>query len=353
MSNTEQMVSVPRSLLEEACNGLRITQDRARKELRALLAQPDAQPLGWVYEGGQEFTSDPDRAHDLRAEGIDLTAVYGHAQHQGEPVAWSTDKPEAPGAYWIRGFNLSGEFKEAALVQVVRDEDADCLMVNLHQSTTESDTGYWYEVDDINAEFEWSGPLYAHPAAGEVEQGYHNSVVEGLMSRQNELREERDTLRAEVDQFKLANARLSKENVDRRNQLAERDAALDALNEIATGYKRGLVKADYVIDHARTIDEQAFALGTQNVDPGLFRGLGNLLEQYDDALSASAEPSAPVERDELKPCPFCGCQVTFLTGREDYRIAGKHGRACPLVDTDVVVDSREAWQARAALERKP
>ncbi|WP_153046057.1 hypothetical protein [Pseudomonas sp. MF6396] len=45
-SNTEQMVSVPRSLLEEACNGLRITQDRARKELRALLAQPAAQHQG-------------------------------------------------------------------------------------------------------------------------------------------------------------------------------------------------------------------------------------------------------------------------------------------------------------------
>lgn len=45
-SNTEQMFSVPRSLLEEACNGLRITQDRARKELRALLAQSPAQPQG-------------------------------------------------------------------------------------------------------------------------------------------------------------------------------------------------------------------------------------------------------------------------------------------------------------------
>ncbi|QVL21017.1 hypothetical protein KH389_10725 [Pseudomonas qingdaonensis] len=45
-SNTEQMFSVPRSLLEEACNGLRITQDRARKGLRALLAQPQAQQQG-------------------------------------------------------------------------------------------------------------------------------------------------------------------------------------------------------------------------------------------------------------------------------------------------------------------
>lgn len=65
------------------------------------------------------------------------------------------------------------------------------------------------------------------------------------------------------------------------------------------------------------------------------------------------EGCAPVERDELKPCPFCGCQVTFLTGREDYRIAGRHSKTCPFLDVDLVVDSREAWQTRAALERNP
>lgn len=57
-----------------------------------------------------------------------------------------------------------------------------------------------------------------------------------------------------------------------------------------------LVKANYVVDHSRTIDKQAFSRGTQNVDHGLFRGLGNLLAQYDEALSASADPSAPAEQ---------------------------------------------------------
>ncbi|WP_338794394.1 hypothetical protein [Pseudomonas sp. AE27] len=70
-SNTEQMVSVPRSLLEEACNGLRITQDRARKELRALLAQPANQPA--------EVTGD---------DVLRWMDEHAAAQHQGEPVAW-------------------------------------------------------------------------------------------------------------------------------------------------------------------------------------------------------------------------------------------------------------------------
>ncbi|WP_422422140.1 hypothetical protein [Pseudomonas sp. GZD-222] len=124
-SNAEQMVSLPLDLVELALAHLP-SDSVAGFDLRELLTQPAA-------------------------------------QYQGEPASWSTDKPEAPGAYWIRGFNLSGEFNEAALVQVSRDEDANCLMVNLHQSTTESDTGCWYEVDDINAKFEWSGPLYLHP----------------------------------------------------------------------------------------------------------------------------------------------------------------------------------------------
>lgn len=39
MSNNE-MVSVPRDVADDICNGLRITQERAIKELRALLAAP-------------------------------------------------------------------------------------------------------------------------------------------------------------------------------------------------------------------------------------------------------------------------------------------------------------------------
>lgn len=94
-SNTEQMVSDnQREWLKTMADAIQHADGKPMPVdpivadlLRTLIAQPATQPLGWVYDGGQEFTSDPDLAHDLRAEGIELTAVYGHAQHQGEPVA--------------------------------------------------------------------------------------------------------------------------------------------------------------------------------------------------------------------------------------------------------------------------
>lgn len=60
-------------------------------------------------------------------------------------------------------------------------------------------------------------PLYAN--AGEVEQGYHDSVVEGLVNRQNELREERDTLRAQLSSWQALAA-------ERQEMITERDALL-------------------------------------------------------------------------------------------------------------------------------
>ncbi|MDD1012211.1 hypothetical protein [Pseudomonas rubra] len=174
-SNTEQMVSFPREL----------TDEMAERIARA--AHVCGGGAFEIWEVICEF-------------------AYPAAQHQGEAAAWSKDKPETPGAYWIRGFNLSGEFNEAALVQVARDEDANCLMVNLHQSTTERDTGYWYEVDDINAEFEWSGPLYLHPptsdgfSAGDMaDQG-----AKAFAARDGEAEELRELLRAMTCGYRMA-----------------------------------------------------------------------------------------------------------------------------------------------------
>lgn len=53
--------------------------------------------------------------------------------------------------------------------------------------------------------------------------------------------------------------------------------------------------------------------------------------------------------DQLLPCPFCGCQVTLLTGQENHRIAGHHSRSCAFLDVDVIVDGRDAWNSRAQL----
>ncbi|MGE8358351.1 MAG: hypothetical protein ACN6P4_00005, partial [Pseudomonas sp.] len=98
-SNTEQMVSAPRSLLEEACNGLRITQDRARKELRALLAQPADQHQGdpdralkdalfaCLAAGGEDREYGGVATAGDRQGWVRFTTVAAGAQHRGEP-AW-------------------------------------------------------------------------------------------------------------------------------------------------------------------------------------------------------------------------------------------------------------------------
>ena len=309
-----------------------------------------AQPLGWVYEGGQEFTSDPDRAHDLRAEGIDLTAVYGLAQHQGEPVALPARKDttqhwaEPGGVHKAEGWNAYHE--ELARLGPLYTHPAPFQQGEPVAFYREFVDGREYcEKPFTN---DWT-PLYTHAAAaGEVEQGYHNSVVEGLVSRQNELREERDTLRAEVDQFKLANARLSKENVDRRNQLAEREAALDALNEIATGYKRDLDERDALL---RDINKRH----SSGVD---FDLPADLAARVAAVCATSAEPSAmgtdagipaSVERDERAEFE------SWVETRKvcTHKCAKLHkDRAGSYLDYRIN-DRWLTWQARAALERKP
>jgi hypothetical protein len=72
---------------------------------------------------------------------------------------WTTIKPVAAGAYWVRGFNGS----KIALVEV-----KSCtfgLGVNLHQYTTETDDNNCFLVERLQDAFEWPGPLYQHTAA--------------------------------------------------------------------------------------------------------------------------------------------------------------------------------------------
>lgn len=139
MSNASDkgMVSVPREQLE-----------KWRRDLDA------CQKVIWLRGG-----FDPAYCKDAQdcLKGMDTTLAKPAAHHQGEPVAWTANKPTATGAYWIRGNGLERE----ALIEVVEDESE--LRCNLHQRTTESDFGYGYSIDQLSNEFEWCGPLYRHP----------------------------------------------------------------------------------------------------------------------------------------------------------------------------------------------
>lgn len=109
---------------------------------------------------------EPSPEWEKQAAGVifELVAVLttAPADQQRDPLGWSTAKPSAMGAYWIKGFSSDAE--QAALVEVDVDEEGE-LVVNLHQNNSERDYGYWYLVSEINNEFEWAGPLSRHPPA--------------------------------------------------------------------------------------------------------------------------------------------------------------------------------------------
>ena len=79
--------------------------------------------------------------------------------------SWAKTKPTMEGAYYIRGYVIWSDAKEPAIVEVVESKDG--LICNLHQSNTSSDYGAWFDVADLNPNFEWFGPLPAPPIATE------------------------------------------------------------------------------------------------------------------------------------------------------------------------------------------
>lgn len=70
-----------------------------------------------------------------------------------EQKVWTTEKPCAPGAFWIRGNGLERD----SLIEVINDNGE--LWCNLHLTNTNPEFGYGYLVDDLSPDFEWCGPL--------------------------------------------------------------------------------------------------------------------------------------------------------------------------------------------------
>ncbi|WP_100633200.1 hypothetical protein [Pseudomonas qingdaonensis] len=301
-SNTEQMVSVPREwaenyagLLEERC------AYEASERVQALLAQPAAQhPVDVKTVICRDCFTEQIKGVPCKTC-ADVEAKRA-AQPQGETVAWSQIRPAAPGAYWVRGNGLDQD----ALIQVIDDQGE--LRCNLHQRTTEADFGYGYAVSDLSEDFEWLGPLYTHPDAGEVERlrGIIRTHEKTVLEQSNHL-------------------------AYMRAQLAERDALLRE-----------------ALCHAQRIEPMSVSL----------------FNRIDVALSASAEPKcqdggmcadsshkctgcARDERDERALFESAHVAKCFNFNRKTVLgMLGEYGN--PYVQS-----TWEGWQARAALERKP
>jgi len=71
---------------------------------------------------------------------------------------WTNNKPNEPGAYWVRGFRIGEPDSRPALVEVARNEEGE-LLCNVNEHNTNDETHQWSHVEDMADRFEWFGPL--------------------------------------------------------------------------------------------------------------------------------------------------------------------------------------------------
>lgn len=256
------------------------------------------------------------------------------AQHQGEPVAYQF---QARDGTW-HGFQSQNHY-----INTVEDGTWPIRPLYTHPAPVQQGkpVAFYREFVDGREYCEkpftndWT-PLYTHAGAGEVEQGYHNSVVEGIVNRQNELREDRDTLRA---------------------QLAERDALL-----------RDLVSMD--IPRTAAAIERAKQILSVSAEPNqcdgcqagipLVNGAHRMGKPggYADTMScqagkyASADPSAPVERDERAEFEKWYL-AEYFEGDAQCGLEWLSTEPCGGYRYEKPATHWKIWKARSALERKP
>ncbi|MCQ0167728.1 hypothetical protein DN388_12270 [Pseudomonas sp. S12(2018)] len=294
------------------------------------------------------------------------------AQHQSEPVALPERKSyeesfSVHGQGQIMGWNAyhdevaklgplythadAGEVERLLCIREVENRDLAkgnhtlraqlgeahallrrCLLAVREQHCDEGEADFDLPVpllSDIDAALSAQGC----PAdAGEAEQGYHNSVVEGLVNRQNELREERDTLRAQLANWQALAA-------ERLEMITRRDALLGrARSFVAFVHKCCRKNKEYAPLHWQEMVELDRDLSA-STEPIPFPGYPPVPEDR----KLPAEPSAPVERDELE-----------AEAQRIYESWSDQRGYVPWVARGNSLKQDEARrQARAALERKP
>jgi hypothetical protein len=136
-------------------------------------------------------------AAQCKAPDITLADILPAEQHQGEPVAFYREFVDGR-EYCEKPFTNDWTPLYTHPAPVQQGEP-------VYQFSANTPSPAWFDISKESFDEytkrggEWlTRIVYTHTDAGEVEQGYHNSVVEGLVNRQNELREERDTLRAQL-----------------------------------------------------------------------------------------------------------------------------------------------------------
>lgn len=168
-----------------------------------------------------------------------------------------------------------------------------------------------------------------------------NADKEAYAQNAIDLRAKLETARAALRTEVEAGDSWRKEALGLQETLAERDALLDCLRNIATGE----------MTHNRNGEcpDSIAGYDSRDIDCLACRALIAA-----DRLLASAEPSSQVERDdraEFEHAFVVQEGVFFSKERNEYR--SMNGRSIEYTDATDLNLRLQGWQARAALERKP
>lgn len=322
MSNTEQMVSLPRVLAEriaQICMFSMFKEDYLA--ISVILAQPAAQHqvdpdralkdalFACLAAGGDDREYGGVATAGDRQGWVRFATVADGVQHQGEPVAYQirskTDRTDSQWTPW-------------------RECCETTRAMHSHEVGRFNQHGIMREIR----------PVYTRPDAGEAER------------LRAELRERREIFGMQEEKIDTLNA-----------QLAERDALLRKLGADPGGSIRHYINS---------IDATLSASAERNQCDGCQAGIPLVKgshrlgrpDGYADTMScqagryASAEPISPVERDEFRDLLMsmtCSYRSAIQAGYD--RITALGGD-CDSVDK-MLADFPDYAKARAALERKP
>ncbi len=265
-----------------------------------------------------------DNSEDCGDEGIDCQRVDFEAL--SDALEKCEELPELPDSMYVRdGWLRAADELRALLAQPAEQHQGEPVVLPARKHGIHADYSQNPLADGWNAcldEIAKLGPLYTHADPGEVEQ--LTAEIAELLAERNDLRAE---LEEELGGWKERCRKLNDESMawmrkhdTLRAQLADLKRRHDGLHrDMATIAGREVPKGCTVADYA------AAAIA--------------------DALSASAEPSAPVERDERAEFETEFKRIGRPLTRADY-----HPEAYGNAFDD---GAWTGWQARAALERKP
>ncbi|WGV20471.1 hypothetical protein QIY50_24955 [Pseudomonas putida] len=371
-SNTE-MVSVPRALVNVAVNGYVQEQGHALNELRQLLI--DTPPTGATHRYPSPELVNSTRQWRRMVDGqwceylngewapLDFAMVENYLpiekQNQDEPVAITDDMHRLMEAYRLGEFTAEGgsdtiEALAVASFDTVADRghDADSYMAGFCASL------YWQAAPFIGLAIKPS----THADPGEVERlraalAENKKAYSELEAQVAEGFKHIDDLRAQLaernallEDWHTANCTGEVNVSDKAYRIVTRTAAMLSANAEPSVSVDSDARSDIAADAAyRNGVMHGYKLAMEGTEADYQTCINSLtghLRAARAVLSASAEPSAPVEIDERAVTNAFHDWAFYKKGEAIGRMDGQQAALEGFI-------AGADWQARAALERNP